>query len=68
MADAAAEGQAADTGARNLPSRCREPVLLGRRVKGPPPGPPARQRSPRLNINLDMVQAGKIDDDAVVTG
>ena len=59
MADAAAQGQAADTGARNLPARCREPVLLGGRVKCPPSGPPACQRSARLNINLDVIQLGK---------
>ena len=68
VAEAAAQGEAADTGAGNQPSGCRQSVLLGGRVECLPFGSAAGECSPRLNINLDVVQLRKIDDDPVVTG
>ena len=46
VSDAAAQGEAADTGAGNQPSGCRQPVLLGGGVEGFPRGPTTRERPP----------------------
>ena len=68
MADAAAESETADTGARNHSSGCRQSVQLGGSVEVLPGGASTRERPPRINVNLNVVHLRKVDDDPVVTG
>jgi hypothetical protein len=66
VADAAAQGEPADTGAGNQPTSGRQPVLLGCRVEGLPRRPAASEGPPRLDINLYVIESGEVDDDPVV--
>jgi hypothetical protein len=42
-------------------------VLLGCRVEGFPCGPAACECPSRLNVNLNFIETGDVDDDSVVT-
>ena len=68
VADAAAEGEAADAGGRDDPARRRQPVLVGRGVDFAPDAAAADPHRAGLRIDLDVLQAREVEDDAVVTG
>ena len=66
VADAAAEGEAADPGGRDDPARRREPVLVRRPIDFAPGAAAADPDGAGLRIDLDVLQRREVDDDAVV--
>ena len=68
VAHAAAEREAADAGGRDDPARRRQPVLVGRGVDFAPGAAAADPHRAGLGIDLDVLQAREVEDDAVVAG
>ncbi len=65
-ADAAAEGEPADTGRREGAAGHGEPVCLSRGVERPPDRAAACPRDTRLRIDVDLSEPREIDDQAAV--
>src|SRR6185436_6874479 len=68
VADAAAEGEAADSRGRDDPARRSEPVLVRRGVDLAPGAAAGDADGARLRIDLDVLQQREVDHDAVVDG
>ena len=66
VADAAAERKAADARGRDDAARRGEPVRVRSRIDGAPRGPTTDADGARLWVDLDAVQGGEVDHDAVV--
>ena len=67
VADAAAEGEASDSGRRDDPARRRQAVLVGRVVDLAPGATAADPNRAGLGIDIDRLEQREVDDDAVVT-
>ena len=68
VADAASEREAADAGGRDDAARGRHPVLVGRGIHFSPDAAAADPDRAGPRIDLDVLQAGEVEDDAVVAG
>ena len=68
VADAAAQGEAADPGGGDDPARRREPVLVRCPIDLAPGAAAAHPNRAGLRIDVDALQRREVDDDAVVAG
>jgi hypothetical protein len=66
VAEAAAERETADAGGRDDAARRGEAVLARGSVDLPPRAPAADAHRPRGRVDVDLLEGGEVDDDAVV--